>query len=124
MKTKIYIAFALLTLGCTIGKRQVFFNEMFSEPEALLTENGLLIKTENSKENSALLIYKIESKIDVDKNEIRLTGYQAPAKKFNNEFEIKLDNEVIDNIGNYRLIWIDPDGNENEITIKTHYNSG
>ena len=81
--------------------------------------NPILEQVAKSVQGKAKVI-----KIDVDKNEIRLTGYQASAKKFNNEFEIKLDNEVIDNIGNYRLIWIDPDGNENEITIKTHYNSG
>ena len=118
MKTRLYIIILLLTFSCAIGKRQVFFKEMSSEPKAEVTENGLLIKTENSKENSALLIYSIKSQIDTKNEKIRLTGYQAAGEKFRDEFKIHLEKEVLGNIANYKLVWVDPDGKENEIKIK------
>ncbi|WP_339918467.1 hypothetical protein [Yeosuana marina] len=118
MKTKLYIIILLLTFSCNFGKRQVIFSEMSSEPKAEVTQNGLLIKTENSKENSALLIYSIKSQVDTDNKKIRLTGYQAAGKNFRNEFKIDLKKEVLKNIESYKLVWADPDGKEYEIKIK------
>jgi hypothetical protein len=117
MKTKLYIIVLFLTFSCAFGKKQVSFNEMFSEPKCELIDNGLLIKTENSKENSALLIYSIKLKIDKANKEIRLIGYQAAGKKFKNEFKIELEKDVLENIEDFKLLWIDQDGKENEIKI-------
>lgn len=118
MKPRLLFIIVPLILSCSCGEKQVYLNEMFSLPIIELTENGLKIKTENSKENSALLIFNIQTEIDIESKEIRLKGFQAAGKKYREEFKIELENEVLENIKDYRIFWIDPDNRKNELKIK------
>jgi hypothetical protein len=119
-KMKILLSILIISIitSCSIGKKQVYFNEMSKIPEIELKNVNLIVKTENSKENSALLIYTIRRKIDTEKKEIYLKGYQAAGKKYRNEFEIKLDKKIAADIDNYKVYWIDPDNKRNELKIK------
>jgi ERCC4-type nuclease len=117
MKITSFFMLILLTIGCSIGEKQVFYNEMFNPPVIELTQQGLTVRTENSKDNSALLIYKIDADINSKKKEINLIATQAVKKKYQNNFTIKLPKEVNDSIASYRIFWIDPDGKKNELSI-------
>ncbi len=91
---------------------------MGSNPILNLTRSGLKITTVNSKVDSALLIYKIESEINQSRKEIYLKGYQALGKKFKNEFPILLSKEILEDIRGYKIYWLDPDEKKNLLEIK------
>lgn len=113
---RLWIILILLT-SCAVGKRQVKYIEMSSEPK--LTWNGqeFLIETRNSKENSALLIYKIKSTVDNENNLILLRGLQAVGKKYQTEFKVDLKDINSDKLVNYKIYWVDPDNKRTELKI-------
>ena len=108
----------IFLIDCSVGKKQVFYNEMFQPPVIKISKSGLQITTENSKKNSALLIYKIEATENFETSEIYLRGFQALGKEYKNKFQINLDNSVVENIGNYKIFWLDPDNIKHELKMK------
>jgi len=74
--------------------------------------------TENSKENSALLIYEIQPRVDASKKTLMLSANQAPGKEFKTEFQFNLEELGVKNITEYQIFWIDPDGTKTAIEIQ------
>jgi hypothetical protein len=114
-----YILFSFTSCSVfSIGKRGVYYKEMSKAPEIVTLENGFLVYTENSKENSALLIYKIKAKINKTNREITLKAYQALGKKFKNKFDISVKRISKAELDTYDFIWINPDKSRNKLKIK------
>jgi hypothetical protein len=107
----------LVSLSCSIGKKGVFFKEMWKKPTIEILDNKIVVKTGNSLDNSALLIYKIEKTIDKDKKTIELKGYQAIGKKYKESFEIQLKNTPSQELKKYEFFGVDPDGKKNTISF-------
>jgi hypothetical protein len=102
---------------CSLGKKQIYLNEMENVPLLQLKEDGLQITTTNSKIDSALLLYRIQSEIDQRKKVIFLKGYQALGKEFKNKFFIKLNKEILGDIQSFKIYWVDPDEKKNQLEI-------
>jgi hypothetical protein len=109
----------ILLTSCAIGQREVKYSEMMSEPKVSWDNGELLVRTENSKENSALLIYEIEPAVDQTDKVILLRGLEAAGKKFRTEFRLKLKDVNPDKLSDYRIYWVDPDNKRTELRIKT-----
>ena len=108
--TILIIIVTALTVSCVIGKRGVTYDEMTKQPTIqILKDNFIVVNTDNSFKNSALLIYKIDYSIDTAKKVISLSGFQALNKKYNNRFEIKIKGLSKNQLDNYDYFWIDPD---------------
>ena len=68
VKSRFIILIVLLILiSCSIGKKGVFFKEMSQQPSIEIMDNKITIITDNSFQNSALLIYKIKISVDTIK---------------------------------------------------------
>ena len=61
--------------SCALSEKRVYFEEMASDPLALLKEDSIVVLTSNSVENSAFVISKIE--ITKGKETIIVKGYQV-----------------------------------------------
>jgi hypothetical protein len=103
----------LFLISCTNGKG-VKYDEMFTKPKLAWDRQGLIVRTENSKENSALLIYDIQSTVDIEKNLILLSGYQAACRDYKTEFTILFPNRAM---RNFKVFWIDPDGSRIPLSV-------
>jgi len=114
IKFKILIIF-LVVISCTIGTKGVYFNEMSNKPTIMILEGKIILKTNNSKENSALLIYRIDFNIDTINKVIEIKGFQAINKKYKTTFELDLRKIAKEQLDNYQYVWIDPDKNRNRI---------
>jgi ERCC4-type nuclease len=89
VKTLIKLLFVLL-VGCAMERQGVYLKEMETTP-ILTISNGLLtVNTTNSKENSALLIYKMAISVDINKKEVYITAEQAASKKCLEAFTFQL----------------------------------
>jgi len=111
MKKQYFIIITLFALtSCSIGKQEVFYEEMEIPPKLTLNGNILEIETRNSIRNSALLIYKIKPEVYPENNELHLKGLQALNKSYKTKFEIQLDKLNIGNLDEWTIFWIDPDG--------------
>jgi hypothetical protein len=106
----------LISLSCSIGKKGVNYKEMWKKPTIEVLDNKIVVKTSNSLENSALLIYKIEKTIDKDKKTIELKGYQAIGKKYRDNFEIKIKHTSRLELLKYEFFWVDPDNKKTKIS--------
>jgi len=113
----ILIIIALL-MSCSIGKQGVFYGEMPREPFIEIYENKIIVNTENSIENSALSIYKIDLSIDTINKTVQLKGFQAAGKDFKNKFELRLNGKSKKQLSTYKYIWIDPDNTKHSIINK------
>jgi formyltetrahydrofolate synthetase len=116
MRLKTIFGLIILT-SCAIGKREVKYNEMASSPKVSVHADELIIKTENSKENSALSIYDIQATVDNTDKVILLKAYQAAGQEFKTEFRVKLKGIDKDNFADYKIYWVDPDNRRTEIKI-------
>ena len=116
MKSWLFIVF-LLTC-CSTGTKEVKYSEMGSEPKIKWVGQELIVETENSRENSALLIYSIEPTIDKEDNQILLYGFQAAGKEYRTEFRMTIEGVPIDKHGDYKIFWVDPDGKRTELQIE------
>jgi hypothetical protein len=92
---------------------------MFTAPKLSVERDGLLIRTENSKENSALLIYEIRPTIDQTNKVILLKGFHAPGKELQTDFRVKLEDIDLNELSNYKIYWVDPDDKRTELRIET-----
>lgn len=81
----------------------------------MILEGKIILKTNNSKENSALLIYRIDFNIDTINKVIEIKGFQAINKKYKTTFELDLRKIAKEQLDNYQYVWIDPDKNRNRI---------
>ena len=111
----IIIIVILFFISCSIGKKGVFFKEMNKSPSIEINDNKIYLNTGNSKQNSALLIYKIDIKIDRISKVIELKGFQATGKDYKTRFELKLIGLSKKQLINYKYFWIDPEQTKNEI---------
>jgi hypothetical protein len=114
MKFLVLILFATL-IGCSVGEKQVKFEEMAAGPQLRLDGNDLLITTSNSRENSALLIYDVESVVDNENKVILLKGFQAAGKEFETEFRVILEGVDSISLNSYSFFWLDPDNKRTEL---------
>jgi hypothetical protein len=105
----------LMILSCSIGKREVYYNEMSKQPTVTIKENMIIVHTDNSLKNSALLIYRIDYSIDSSKKIIGLKGFQAVNKDYKTSFEISLKGFTKAQLDNYDYFWIDPDNKETKL---------
>jgi hypothetical protein len=101
--------------GCSVGSKGVFFHEMSKTPEIITQGNKLIIKTDNSIINSALIIYKIDCEIDNENNEILLQGFQSVNKEITDSFNIDFSEKNLQNLFSYKFFWVDPDKNKTEL---------
>ncbi len=107
--------FILIITSCSVGKQGVYYVEMNKNPIITAKDNILTIKTGNSIKNTALLIYKIDYKIDTIKKEIELKAFQALGKKYQDSFDIEIKEKV--NLSEYKFYWINPDDTKVELEI-------
>ena len=114
MKYRIFFIL-LLNVTCSIGSRGVSFKEMSKKPTIEIFNQEIVIRSDNSQQNSALLIYKIEYTLDTIKKVIEIKGFQAANKKYQNAFELKINGIPKNQLDNYKYFWVDPDGIKNEI---------
>jgi hypothetical protein len=91
---------------------------MGKEPIIYFQDNLIIIKTENSQKNSALLIYKIEYQLDTLNKEIELSAFQSIGKKYCSKFEIKINGFSKSKLESYNYYWKDPDNKRTKIVIK------
>ncbi len=118
ISVSIVMTLILVLLSCSIGKKGVFFKEMWKKPTIEIMDNKIVVKTGNSLDNSALLIYKIEKAIDKENKTIELKGYQAIGKKYKESFEIQIKNTTSQELKKYEFFWVDPDGMKNKISFE------
>lgn len=110
------ISVILLPLvSCSIGKMGVFYDEMGKKPQIEIHDERITVKTSNSIQNSALVIYDIEISIDTLKKTIELKGFQALNKSFKTVHELKTKNLSKQELEKFDYFWIDPDDNRNKI---------
>ncbi|WP_299443221.1 hypothetical protein [uncultured Aquimarina sp.] len=118
-QTLLFIALIAGLLGaCSIGEKGVFYSEMSEKPELNIVNESLIIKTKNSSENSALLIYEVNAVADNESKAINLTATQALNKEFKEVFEIDLSKFSIDNINLWTINWVDPDRKKTKLELK------
>lgn len=109
------LVITLFLNSCSIGKKGVSFKEMGKQPSIEVSDNKIVVNTNNSLQNSALLIYKIDLSIDTIKRVIELRGFQAINKDYKSKFELKVNGLSKMQLDNYEYFWIDPDGSRNKI---------
>jgi hypothetical protein len=121
MRYTTWIIIAILTLtSCTIfsiGKKGVFYKEIGKTPEIETFDDRFVVQTQNSNQNSALLIYKIKKTVDKQRKQILLTAYQALGKQYRDQFEIKMPGYSKSELDSFEFFWIDPDKVRNTLTI-------
>ena len=110
-----FLIFLTSVASCAIAVRQVKYSEMSSSPTIAWQGNDLIVRTQNSKENSSLLIYKIKSTVDDDKRIILLRGYQAVGKELKTEFKLEFKSRNATQLKGYKIYWVDPDGVRTEL---------
>lgn len=116
MKNITCVGLLILTLlSCSIGKQGVFYSEMTKEPTVQISEKKIIVNTDNSSKNSALLIYKLDYSIDTARKIIELKAFQAVNKDYKNTFEIKINELTKSELEKYEYYWIDPDDNSTKI---------
>lgn len=113
------IYLTIILTSCAIGQREVKYSEMSSEPRVNWDKGELVVRTGNSKENSALLIYEIEPTVDQADKVILLRGLEAAGKEFRNEFRLRLTEVDVDKVSDYRIYWVDPDDKRTELRIES-----
>ena len=96
-------------VSCTVGRQEVYFDEMPTRPLLSLDNTILTVKTSNSIKNSALLIYNINISVDQGKKEIYLSADQATGKNHRDTFVIELTDYKIIEPTTYSFYWLDPD---------------
>ena len=111
----VIIIVILFFISCSLGKKGVFFKEMSKSPSIEINDNKIYLNTGNSKQNSALLIYKIDITIDTIRKVIELKGFQGTGKNYKTRFELKLIGLSKKQLINYKYFWIDPEQTKNEI---------
>ncbi|PLX05887.1 MAG: hypothetical protein C0596_15405 [Marinilabiliales bacterium] len=118
MKNIIKIGLILLiTVSCYIGKKGVFYSEMTKKPTVQIADKMIVVNTDNSNKNSALLIYKIDYSVDTAQKIIELKAYQAANKDYKNKFEIQIKELSKSELAKYEYFWLDPDNNKTKIDI-------
>ncbi len=115
MKIISLIILTLVLSSCSIGKQGVFYEEMESPPKLTITDNNITVETKNSIRHSALLLYKIETELNKENMELSLTGLQAANEKYKTTFEFKLNTLGIEEIDDWTINWIDPNGKKHEL---------
>lgn len=108
----------LILIGCTIGKQGVYFGEMGRQPVLILNNDPLTVRTSNSKQNSALLIYEINISVDQDKKEVYMSANQAAGKDYRDTFVFKLSEYKINDAKPYVFYWRDPDNKTTKLILK------
>ncbi|MBC7381953.1 MAG: hypothetical protein H7296_03040 [Bacteroidia bacterium] len=103
MKAKQIIVKTLLIflIGCAIGKRGVYLNEMPTKPFLKVNEDTLNIRTQNSIINSALRIYKIYISVEQKQKRIFVSADQAVNKQSKEIFKIELRDYKVTNPNSY-----------------------
>lgn len=100
---------AIIAFACST-KKGVFYSEMSSVLVVKYEKNKLVLHTGNSKDHSAYLVYDVSAKPDNQKKELYIKAWQAPKKENKDRFEIDLQKLGINNVQDYKIIWVDPDG--------------
>jgi hypothetical protein len=88
---------------------------MSKKPSIEILDGRIIVTTDNSMQNSALLIYKVDYTVDTTEKIIELKAYQALNKKYINTFNLDLPALTKINLDYYKYIWLDPDGTKNQI---------
>lgn len=116
MKNITCVGLLIVTLiSCSIGKQGVFYSEMTKRPTVHVGDKMIIVNTDNSNKNSALLIYKLDYSIDTVEKTIDLRAFQAVNKDYKNTFEIQINGLTKLELEKYKYYWIDPDNNKTEI---------
>ncbi len=116
MKNIIGVGLLVLTvLSCSVGKQGVFYSEMTKKPTVQIGDKSIIVYTDNSNKNSALLIYKLDYSADTTEKIIEIKAYQAVNKDYRNTFEIKINDLQKTELEAYEYFWLDPDGNRTKI---------
>lgn len=123
MQGKVKTSFRLISLiilfaSCVAEKKGVFLDEMPMKPTIETFDNRIVVNTENSIKNSALLIYRIDIRLDTINKIISLNGFQTVGKEYRNKFELKINGQTKEKLDNYKYYWIDPDNKRTEIKTK------
>lgn len=88
---------------------------MGKQPSIEISDNKIVIITNNSIQNSALQIYKVDFSIDTIKRIIELRALQAIDKDYKTRFELKVNGLSKKQLDSYEYYWIDPDDTKNRI---------
>lgn len=106
-----------MLVGCSIGRQDVYFDEMPTKPILKLSNSILTVKTSNSIKNSALSIYKINISVDQNKKVVYLSAHQAAGKAFKEYFTLELTDYKISEPRAYTFYWLDPDKEMTKLDI-------
>ena len=106
----------LFLIGCAIGRQGVYLNEL-ATPILKINADTLTVKTGNSGYNSALLVYKINIKVDNRQKAIYLSAEQALKRKSKSIFTIKLKSYKVTDPKSYTYYWCDPDQKTTKLEI-------
>lgn len=102
---------AISLFSCNMGEKGVTYSEVYPKPTVSIKDNGVInVNIGSSTSNSALIVHKINCKIDKKENKIHLSGHQAINKPIKDNFEIKLKGVSKNELENYSFCWEDPDG--------------
>lgn len=107
---KIVCLISLLLFSCHIGKKQVEYAEMSAKPIISFQSDSLILRTQNSKYHSALSIFKVEANVNRNNKSIIICAFEAANEPYKELFIVDLKEYNINNIAEYTLIWLNPDG--------------
>lgn len=117
MKDLISYGLLLTLLSCSIGKQGVFYSEMTNKPTVKISDKTIVVTTDNSNKNSALLIYKLDYSIDTARKSVDLKAFQAFNKDYKNIFEIQIKELAQSELEKYEYYWVDPNNTRTKIDI-------
>ncbi len=91
---------------------------MNKQPSLQLKDEMIIVHTDNSMTNSAILLYNIEFTIDTTKKVIELEGFQALKKHHKNSFELHVKGLSKKQLDKHDYFWIDPNDSKVKLEIK------
>ncbi|HTH57079.1 MAG TPA: hypothetical protein VL728_13610 [Cyclobacteriaceae bacterium] len=109
---------AFIAASCSLGHKEVRYNEMAGPPRLILQGDNILVRTQNSKEYPSFFIYEIFPMFDEGDRVILLRGYEAMYRDVKNEFKVNITNIKADSISAYKIYWVDPDLKKTELKLE------
>ena len=71
---------------------------MNKQPSLQLKDEMIIVHTDNSMTNSAILLYNIEFTIETTRKVIELKGFQALKKTYKNSFDLQVKGQKKSNL--------------------------
>ena len=105
----ILILVVVIFLFYIFKERGVYYNEMSAKPVVILKMDSIVLKTQNSKINSAFLICDVNIKVDVENRKVFVKAFQGIGRKFKTRFSIEITRWKPNEMALFDFYWVDPD---------------